>query len=612
MSIGRTVEIASTSVLALVVGVAAVLLVRRGDSPQEAPASAVPPPVTQVANWETVGSVARWRGSDRASIRIVEFADLQCPACREAHGTLRRIRERYRDKVSTAFVHFPLSVIHPFARPAAKAAECAAESDKFDAFVDAAFARQDSLGLRSWTSFAADAGIKDSVGFTACLEDSRALLAVDRGVRVGDSLQVLSTPTFLINGWRVSGAIRETDFTRIVDSLLVGRVPPGAVESPQVVVGADSALGLANVDVSARQVSQYSLSREAQLTTADGVDFDLTHVEVGTPLADGRLATYSPIGSRFLIFDTFGRGAGVLARGGNGPTEVVRALNYVQSARDTFALVDIGARRVTRIAADKGAFESYAVTGALRPGTRIAGVLPGNRIVTHTAGTRQAGATAAAGRSQATVSVVDQRTARDIFSFADLFLVDLDMKYGDVVSRSTGRLRLSGSSQVAVWDTLIAVVPVDQRNVLLFDARGRQVKRIKLPFLRRATTQAMRNRQMEEELTRLRESQQERPVNLSESERLAREAPFADSLAFSQAIFASNDGALWVVEAIAPGDNGWSAWSFRRDGTVSKWLAYTGKGVPIGFMNNRVALRTEDRDGVVHVSVHQIVAAKRQ
>jgi hypothetical protein len=82
----------------------------------------------------------------------VSFSDFECPYCRTFQSSLDSVRHDRGNAISFVFVHFPLPM-HRFARPAARAAECANTLGKFDAFQRVLFGKQDSLGLKPWGSY---------------------------------------------------------------------------------------------------------------------------------------------------------------------------------------------------------------------------------------------------------------------------------------------------------------------------------------------------------------------------------------------------------------------------------------------------------------------------
>jgi protein-disulfide isomerase len=73
---------------------------------------------------------------------------------------------------------------------------------------DLLFEKQDSLGLKSWGSFATEVGLKDTTAFARCIR-----LPVDSFPRIGAGLElgrrngVRGTPTLWINGHRIDGGV---------------------------------------------------------------------------------------------------------------------------------------------------------------------------------------------------------------------------------------------------------------------------------------------------------------------------------------------------------------------------------------------------------------------
>jgi protein-disulfide isomerase len=124
------------------------------------------------------------------------------------------------------FVHFPLPM-HRFARGAAVASECALRAGKFDDIQRTFFEKQDSLGLKSWGSFARDIGIGDTVSFNACVR-TESFARIDSGVAIGGRLAVTGTPTVFVNGYRFAGLTGD-GFRRMVDRIVAGKPPVDAL-----------------------------------------------------------------------------------------------------------------------------------------------------------------------------------------------------------------------------------------------------------------------------------------------------------------------------------------------------------------------------------------------
>jgi protein-disulfide isomerase len=128
--------------------------------------------------------------------------------------------------VARRFVHFPLPQ-HRFARPAARAAECAALEGRFSEMHDVLMAKQDSFGLKSWTSYARDASVKDTIRFGKCVSQNEKVPRVEDGVALGTQLEISGTPTIVIDGWRFEAPPSDTLLRQTIEALLAGRKPPG-------------------------------------------------------------------------------------------------------------------------------------------------------------------------------------------------------------------------------------------------------------------------------------------------------------------------------------------------------------------------------------------------
>lgn len=138
-------------------------------------------------------------GNPDATIKIVEFSDLQCPACKSAHPAVKRIMNEYPDKASLTYKHFPLTNIHLFAFDAAVAAECANDQGKFWEFVDKAFEMQSALQKKNLKQYAADLQL-DTEKFNVCMESGTKDKYIRAEMNEGIGKGVQGTPTFFING----------------------------------------------------------------------------------------------------------------------------------------------------------------------------------------------------------------------------------------------------------------------------------------------------------------------------------------------------------------------------------------------------------------------------
>ena len=176
-----------------------------------------------VKDWKSFVPYGIRTGDEAAPVTIVEFSDFECPYCRTFQSSLDSVRHDRGSAISFVFVHFPLPM-HRFARPAARAAECANTLGKFDAFQRVLFGKQDSLGLKPWGSYAAEAGIADTSAFALCTRGTERLARVEDGLAMGKKLGVQGTPTVLVNGWRFA-AVPTDSLAHMVDRIIAGKAP---------------------------------------------------------------------------------------------------------------------------------------------------------------------------------------------------------------------------------------------------------------------------------------------------------------------------------------------------------------------------------------------------
>jgi len=139
-------------------------------------------PEQQSGNLEQMAAITsadHIRGNPNASVKIVEYSDMECPFCKSFHPTMQRIVDEYGDKVAWVYRHFPLDSIHSKARPEAIAAECANElggNDAFWQFTDRFFEVTPSNNQTdietALPQIAREIGLNESQ-FAACLESGK-------------------------------------------------------------------------------------------------------------------------------------------------------------------------------------------------------------------------------------------------------------------------------------------------------------------------------------------------------------------------------------------------------------------------------------------------------
>lgn len=154
------------------------------------------------------------RGPAKAAVTIVEFSDFECPFCGQVQDTLKEILEHYGGEVRLVFKHLP-SEGHRNSLAAARAAYCAGEQDRFWQFHDALFASR-NLSSAVFGEIGARLGLGREK-FAACLSDEASRTAVVRDIELARRYRIDSTPSFLINGKLVKGALTFAEFQNLIE-----------------------------------------------------------------------------------------------------------------------------------------------------------------------------------------------------------------------------------------------------------------------------------------------------------------------------------------------------------------------------------------------------------
>lgn len=174
----------------------------------------IPPPVFVS---ELDDGVSPVKGATNAVVTIVEFSDFECPFCKQVQSVLKQIVESYGRTVRLVFKHLPLEG-HRNSLPAARAAYCAAEQDRFWQFHDAVFAAG-NLSPPVFEQIASNLGL-GLPKFQECVASERSRAAVIKDIEAARLLRIESTPSFVVNGKVIKGALSLAEFQRIIEQEL--------------------------------------------------------------------------------------------------------------------------------------------------------------------------------------------------------------------------------------------------------------------------------------------------------------------------------------------------------------------------------------------------------
>jgi protein-disulfide isomerase len=145
------------------------------------------------------------RGAAAKQFELVEFADFQCPHCKEAQAVAERLVQDF-PQAHFVFENFPLVNIHPEAYTAASWGACVAQqggSEPFFKYAGSIFAAQNDLagqGAEQALRNATTAAGADPDKIATCASSAAGKTAVDASMRLGRELNVDETPILFIDG----------------------------------------------------------------------------------------------------------------------------------------------------------------------------------------------------------------------------------------------------------------------------------------------------------------------------------------------------------------------------------------------------------------------------
>jgi protein-disulfide isomerase len=143
------------------------------------------------------------RGPKDAPVTIVEFGDLQCPACKAAQPAIEALIAA-EPNARFVFQNFPLEM-HNWAAKGAAYADCVgrASNDAFWKFIAKTYETQGDITAENadekLTALADGTGVKGA-DIATCASTPVATAHVDASMALGKSINVTGTPTLFING----------------------------------------------------------------------------------------------------------------------------------------------------------------------------------------------------------------------------------------------------------------------------------------------------------------------------------------------------------------------------------------------------------------------------
>jgi protein-disulfide isomerase len=180
-------------------------------------------------------------GNPNAPVKVVEYADLECPYCKEFQTTMHQIMDYYGASGNVAWVYrpFPLAQIHSKAPEEAQAAECAADQGgdaAYFKYIDQIYAitpSENGLDLAQLPIVAQGLGLNVAT-FNQCLSSGKYAQKVQDSYNEAIKEGGTGTPFILImvgnEAVTLEGAQPYDSMRAAIDAVLA-QLPPGTAST---------------------------------------------------------------------------------------------------------------------------------------------------------------------------------------------------------------------------------------------------------------------------------------------------------------------------------------------------------------------------------------------
>lgn len=177
------------------------------------------PSAKQASNGQlpAISATDHIRGGDaNAPAVLIEYGDMQCPACKLYEPILSSLGEQFGTKLAVVFRHFPLTTVHQNALAASEAIEAADKQGSFWAMHDLLYDKQSEWSTLAnptdkFSEYAKSLGLKTDQ-FTTDLKSSAVKDRVNSDKQAGQTIGLSSTPTFFLNGKELTNIASYQDF----------------------------------------------------------------------------------------------------------------------------------------------------------------------------------------------------------------------------------------------------------------------------------------------------------------------------------------------------------------------------------------------------------------
>ncbi|MGV8086752.1 MAG: DsbA family protein [Candidatus Woesearchaeota archaeon] len=158
-------------------------------------------------------------GNLDAKVVIIEFGCYSCHYTKEVESTIKKVIEKYGDKILYVYKDFPLSETHANAMCATEAVHCALDQGKYWEYREYVFANQQQQFEEDLVSYAKELNL-NITQFKSCLDEDKYKSLVNQSYIEGINSGITVTPTFFINNQTIIGAKDFKEFKKAINKEL--------------------------------------------------------------------------------------------------------------------------------------------------------------------------------------------------------------------------------------------------------------------------------------------------------------------------------------------------------------------------------------------------------
>jgi protein-disulfide isomerase len=183
-------------------------------------------PVPEVAVTPIEIAETDWvKGDSQAKTVLLEYGDYQCPACATYLPLVNRLLEETPQGLKVVYRNFPLLQVHKNAMSSSRAAEAAGKQNKFWEMHGKLYVTQDEwkdVGdpKSKFSEYAKELGL-DEQKFLNDFDSQEVANKITADIASGNVLRINSTPTFFLNGKKISPRSYE-QFKSLIDTEIQG------------------------------------------------------------------------------------------------------------------------------------------------------------------------------------------------------------------------------------------------------------------------------------------------------------------------------------------------------------------------------------------------------